>query len=226
MTINGDVKAGDLFVFYGLLQPVSESFPHVIDLAGSGAFLGEARIRGDLYDVGGYPGMVAGDGLVCGTLYRIDDPVIVPEIDAFEDIIPGEEAESLYRREHHPGLNADGAPTGQTAWVYVFNKPLAEDPKIESGNWLKDGEPQYRKRKRTPLQWALRGVMATLFALFAYILLSLVIGIIFQNDLLTLAAGVLGALGSFLIVLFGNGRAGKSEVTGMDASEMANIRIE
>lgn len=225
MTINGDVKAGDLFVFYGLLQPVSESFPHAIDLAGSGAFLGEARIRGDLYDVGGYPGMVAGEGLVCGTLYRIDDPLIVPEIDAFEDIIPGEEAESLYRREQHPVLNADGAPTGQTAWVYVFNKPLAEDPKIESGDWLKEGEPRYRKRKRTPLQWVVRCVFATLFALFAYVLLSLVIGIIFDNQLLTLVVGVGGALGVFLIALFGNAR-NDGHHSRPDASDMINMRMD
>ena len=225
MTINGDVKTGDLFVFYGLLQPVSESFPHAIDLAGSGAFLGEARIRGDLYDVGGYPGMVAGDGLVCGTLYRIDDPVIVPEIDAFEDIIPGEEAESLYRREQHPVLNADGAPTGQTAWVYVFNKPLAEDPKIESGDWLKEGEPRYRKRKRTPLQWGVRSVFATLFAPFAYVLLSLVIGIIFDNQLLTLIVGVGGALGVFLIALFGNARNDVHH-SGPDTSDMINVRMD
>lgn len=225
MTINGEVKAGDLFVFYGLLQPVSESFPHVIDLAGSGAFLGEARIRGDLYDVGGYPGMVAGDGLVCGTLYRIDDPVIVPEIDAFEDIVPGEEAESLYRREQHPVLNADGVPTGQTAWVYVFNKSLAEDPKIESGDWLKEGEPRYRKRKRTPLQWVVRSVFATLFALFAYVLLSLVIGIVFDNQLLTLVVGVGGALGVFLIALFGNAR-NDGHHSRPDASDMINMRMD
>ncbi|WP_022693044.1 gamma-glutamylcyclotransferase family protein [Ponticaulis koreensis] len=225
MTINGDVKTGDLFVFYGLLQPVSESYPHVIDLAGSGAFLGEARIRGDLYDVGGYPGMVAGDGLVCGTLYRIDDPVIVPEIDAFEDIVPGEEAESLYRREQHSVLKADGVQTGQTAWVYIFNKPLAEDPKIESGDWLKDGEPHYRKRKRTLLQWARRGVFATLFALFAYVLLSLVIGIIFDNPLLTLVVAVSGALGFFLIALFGNAR-NDVDHSGPDASDMINVRMD
>lgn len=225
MTINGEVKAGDRFVFYGLLQPVSESFPQVIDLAGSGAFLGEARIRGDLYDVGGFPGMVAGDGLVSGTLYRIDDPVIVPEIDAFEDIVPGDEAESLYRREQHPVLNADGAPTGQTAWVYIFNKPLAEDPKIESGDWLKDGEPRYRKRKRTPLQWVVRSVFATLFALFAYVLLSLVIGIVFDNQLLTLVVGVGGALGVFLIALFGNARNDRRN-SGPDASDMINVRMD
>lgn len=225
MTINGEVKTGDLFVFYGLLQPVSESFPHVIDLTGSGAFLGEARIRGDLYDVGGYPGMVAGEGLVCGTLYRIDDPVIVPEIDAFEDIIPGEEAESLYRREQHPVLNADGAPTGQAAWVYIFNKPLAEDPKIESGDWLKEGEPRYQMRKRTPLQWVGRSVFATLFALFAYVLLSLVIGIVFDNQLLTLVVGVGGALGVFLIALFGNARNGGHH-SGPDASDMINMRMD
>ncbi|MAI89176.1 gamma-glutamylcyclotransferase [Ponticaulis sp.] len=131
-----------LFVFYGLLKRGAVGAPEHIDLEAGGEFLGPAFLRGDLFDVGGYPGIVEGEGLVTGVLYRLDDLALLTALDEFEDVVPDDPAGSLYRRILRDVLNEAGEPVGQRAWVYWFNQPVHSFPRLKTGNWpLGAGSP-------------------------------------------------------------------------------------
>ena len=129
------VSSGDLFFFYGLLKQGANGGPKHINLEAGGAFLGTAFVRGDLYDVGGYPGIVEGNSLVKGVLYRIHDLSLVPRLDEFEDVIEDDEAASLYLRKKRPVVTENAQTTSQTAWVYWFNQAVQEHRKISNGEW-------------------------------------------------------------------------------------------
>ena len=135
MTTNGSVASGDLFFFYGLLKNGASGMPAHIDLEAGGAFLRPATMRGALYDLGGFPGVVKGTGLVQGLLYRLDDVSLAGPLDAFEDVVPGDPAASLYLRVRRDVLDVGGKPMGETAWVYWYNRPVDGRRLIPDGNW-------------------------------------------------------------------------------------------
>ncbi|RZU98749.1 gamma-glutamylcyclotransferase family protein [Spiribacter vilamensis] len=122
-----------LFI-YGLLRPGFEG----AKLLGNARSLGEATTQGWLYDLGGYPGLVAGDGIVHGEVCEVDDARL-PEIDAFEQYDPADPAGSLYVRDV---FTARQAETGEALSVqaYRYNRqPLAE-------GWIPSGD--YRSGAR------------------------------------------------------------------------------
>ena len=135
MTTNGPVSSGDLFFFYGLLKQGAAGMPDHIDLEAAGAFLNDVWVRGALYDLGGFPGVVAGDGLVQGIQYRLDAREIADQLDAFEDVLPDDPKRSLYRRERTALLTANGDPIGKTAWIYIYNQPVDAYGRIDTGVW-------------------------------------------------------------------------------------------
>ncbi|MAK60165.1 MAG: hypothetical protein CMK09_04225 [Ponticaulis sp.] len=139
MTANGPVQPGDLFFFYGLLKQGAAGMPDHIDFEANGAFLSPAFIRGDLYRVAYYPGVVEGRGLTQGLLYRLDDISILPLLDEFEDVDHARPDRSLYHRVRRPVLDADGAPTGELAWVYWYVRSVDGCENIADGNWPLDG---------------------------------------------------------------------------------------
>ncbi len=132
------VSPGDAFAFYGLLKQGAAGMPDHIDLAAAGRFEGPARLRGTLHDLGGFPGLVPGETLCHVEVWRISDVSVVPALDDFEDVIPGDPAASLYRRERWPLLDAAGTPTGETAHVYIYNQPTGACFVIADGNWPLD----------------------------------------------------------------------------------------
>jgi gamma-glutamylcyclotransferase (GGCT)/AIG2-like uncharacterized protein YtfP len=133
MTVS-DVRSGDLFVFYGLLKQGAVGMPADLPLEASGRFLGPCRFRGRLLDLGGFPGVVAGDTLCHGVRYELVDASIIGAMDAFEDVTD-DPATSLYLRKRIPLLADDGAPTGEQAWIYWYNQPTAGFEDIADGNW-------------------------------------------------------------------------------------------
>lgn len=135
MTLNGRVSSGDLFVFYGLLKQGATGMPAHIDLERAGTFLGPCWFRGALYDLGGFPGVVDGDGLCHGVRYRLDDATLIGTLDEFEDVLPDDPVGSLYLRRKVPLLDASGAETGETAWIYWYNQSTARFPRMADDNW-------------------------------------------------------------------------------------------
>lgn len=135
MTANGPVSPGDLFVFYGLLKQGASGMPAHIDLEAAGTFGAPCRFRGALYDLGGFPGVVAGEGLCQGIRYRLNDASIIAALDEFEDVFPDDPARSLYERRKMALLDAVGAETGEQAWIYWYNQSIDGYRLLDDGNW-------------------------------------------------------------------------------------------
>jgi len=130
-------KSGDLFVFYGLLKQGAAGAPAALDLAGAGTFGTPCRFRGRMVDLGGFPGVVAGETLCHGLRWRLRDADIVPEMDAFEDVTD-DPSTSLYLRMKVPLLDDPGAATGEDAWIYWYNRSVDRYAPVADGNWPLD----------------------------------------------------------------------------------------
>lgn len=94
------------------------------------SYVADARVRGALYDLGRYPGLVAGSRLVRGQLFRVLDQRALAVLDRFEAYDPADPDGSEYLRR--PKALADRP---ETAWVYLFNRPVADRPLISCDDW-------------------------------------------------------------------------------------------
>lgn len=104
---------------YGTLLSVHGAQDH-LGVRGRMAFVGEARIDGVLYDLGGYPGLVPGPGSVFAEVYEVDAGVLAI-LDEFEDVAGG-----LYEREWDDTV---------AAWVYRYLGGTAGAATIDSGDY-------------------------------------------------------------------------------------------
>lgn len=87
-------------------------------------FLGAAEASGDLYDLGEYPGLVKGDGVVVGELYQINE-ILLCLIDEIEEFSSTDVKNSLYRREKdRVTLRACGKT--YSAYLYIYNQHVPE----------------------------------------------------------------------------------------------------
>ncbi len=110
--------------------------------------LGEAVVKGKLYDHGDYPvaAPAAEEKFISGELYCINNPQefswAIGQLDDYEGLNaePGETV--LYKRETVIAYQ-NGQP--HHAWIYWFNGQLANMPEIESGDLL-----QYLQQKNKP----------------------------------------------------------------------------
>jgi gamma-glutamylcyclotransferase (GGCT)/AIG2-like uncharacterized protein YtfP len=93
-------------------------------------FIDQCQIKGCLYDLGDYPGLVLGGGSVIGELYQVTDHSILKKLDAYERFYPDNQKNSLYLRIKVELIHPD-----QHAWVYAYNQPVDSAEKIESGDW-------------------------------------------------------------------------------------------
>lgn len=132
-----EVKAGDLFIFYGLLKQGAAGAPDELGLDVAGEFLGPCRFRGTMLNLGGFPGVVAGDTLCHGVRWRVKDAGIIPAMDEFEDVTD-DPATSLYLRRLVPVLDDAGAETGEQAWIYIYNQKTDGFATLGDGDWPLD----------------------------------------------------------------------------------------
>jgi gamma-glutamylcyclotransferase (GGCT)/AIG2-like uncharacterized protein YtfP len=121
----------DLLFVYGTLRPVlATGWPR--NLVGDLEVVATATVAGLLYDLGDYPGMVAGEGVVHGELLRIGDEQRLAEIDSYEECgWPSD----LFRREVVQATCADG--TRACAWAYFYNAPPGPALAIPHGDFAR-----------------------------------------------------------------------------------------
>jgi len=108
---------------YGLLRG-GESLHHILEGL---ARTGPHRLEGfALYDLGRYPGAVPGPSAIVGELCELPNAGVLDALDAAEGV---HEDPPLYRRERVE-------VAGKSAWVYVYDRPVGDAPRIRSGDWL------------------------------------------------------------------------------------------
>jgi gamma-glutamylcyclotransferase (GGCT)/AIG2-like uncharacterized protein YtfP len=101
--------------------------------------LGPASIaHAHLYDLGRYPGAIAGGGLddiVHGEVVLLSDPEpALAWLDAYEGIVPGNADESEYDRVVREVRLAGGEAID--AWVYFLRAVPPGARRIEDGRWI------------------------------------------------------------------------------------------
>jgi gamma-glutamylcyclotransferase (GGCT)/AIG2-like uncharacterized protein YtfP len=101
--------------------------------------LGEAQVKGKLFDKGDYPVATATpeEKFIIGELYEINDPAefswAIEQLDDYEGIIVEEGETPLYKREPVTVyFNGDTC----TAWIYWYNGTVSNFPEIVSGDLM------------------------------------------------------------------------------------------
>ena len=95
-------------------------------------YLGMAKTRGILYDVGRYPAMVSGDGTVVGEVYDLE-PEQLKTIDLLEGYEEKDPSCSHYIRIRVPVIFEDAK--SDEAEVYLYNRKVHGLTLIESGDY-------------------------------------------------------------------------------------------
>ncbi len=134
----------ELFVYgslrSGFRSPAYEYISRYFDLAG------EAKVKGELFDLGSYPGGKPTDKnkFIVGELYRIRNESefawAMAQLDDYEGVNVAFDEVQLYRRELTEVYNNNQATT---AWIYWYNGDVSGKPVIESGDVL-----QYMAEKK------------------------------------------------------------------------------
>ena len=96
----------------------------------------EAYIDGfDMLDLGGFPGLVAGEGRVRGEIHEYEHLEVLDRIEGYSAQNP---EMGLYNRVQVPVFNDEGGVICDDAWVYVFNGKhgFQDEDIIESGDWF------------------------------------------------------------------------------------------
>ena len=112
-------------------------------------FLGEAKVKGELFDLGTYPAARPTDQnkFIIGELYRIKNenefPWAMGQLDDYEGVSVAFDEMLLYRREIAE-VHIDNKITN--AWIYWYIGDLKDKPVIESGDVL-----QYMEQKKQSL---------------------------------------------------------------------------
>lgn len=120
---------------YGTLR-VGQGAYQTFGLHNSTTHLGQVRIPGSMYHLGGFPGVVLDgneEGVLCDVL-EITDAAAVPDVvrslDAYEGYREESPDNSLYlRREVAAG------EFGQAS-IYEINRDMCGRPRIDGGDWV------------------------------------------------------------------------------------------
>jgi gamma-glutamylcyclotransferase (GGCT)/AIG2-like uncharacterized protein YtfP len=120
-----------LFV-YGTLRPFV-AIPMARWLATAAHYVGPARVRGRLYDLGRYPGMHAARGSrewVVGDVYRVPNPRVLRVLDLYE---AGSRVRPQFVRTRCVVRTRRAG--GRAAWVYLYRRGACSRPRIVSGDY-------------------------------------------------------------------------------------------
>lgn len=125
----------DYIFVYGTLRRACATGAHQTYLAGA-EFIGNAKVRGNLYRVSYYPALVLDNaaGTVVGEIYRVSAEQLV-NLDVYEECTYPSLPTQEYQRKKI-NLSTDAGAV-MSAWVYVYQHPVQGFELITSGDFLK-----------------------------------------------------------------------------------------
>jgi len=127
-------KSAFLFVYGTLLD---ESNPYGAYLKENSSFLAEGKFKGELYDIGNYPGAILNpnaSGFVHGSIFALDDPgTVLSELDEYEGF-----GDAFFQpNEFIRALITVETSTGEiNCWVYFYNHSVTSSQRIQSGKYF------------------------------------------------------------------------------------------
>jgi len=124
-----------LFVYGTLMSTVGH--PMGARLAKEAVYLSSATIRGRLYDLGKWPGLLDSDSphaIVHGEVFVLSRPVATFDwLDAYEGIHPSAPALTEYVRARRMVRLQDGREV--IAWVYLYQWDVMPARAVPDGRW-------------------------------------------------------------------------------------------
>ncbi|HKP87483.1 MAG TPA: gamma-glutamylcyclotransferase family protein [Blastocatellia bacterium] len=127
---------GYLFV-YGTLLP-GHAPDEIARVAEKLRLVGPAHVRGQLYDLGDYPGAIldsSSDDAIFGQVFELpDDESALRSLDSYEGFDSEDPQDSLFIRRKARASLDDGRTL--ECWVYAYNRNPQTAPLIESGNYV------------------------------------------------------------------------------------------
>ncbi|MDB5004310.1 MAG: gamma-glutamylcyclotransferase [Mucilaginibacter sp.] len=125
----------DLLFVYGTLLIDDNKFAAY--LRSNAIFYNTGTIKGKLYDVGTYPGLIISndqDYLIKGTIYQLNNAEeILKYLDPYEGFGDEQEQPNLFIRESLPIETSDGVIN---CWVYLYNLSIDGLNLITHGDYV------------------------------------------------------------------------------------------
>lgn len=112
----------------------------------TGDYLGLATVNGELFDLGYFPGLLAGQQSIVGEIYRVNEATL-QQLDQIEGVNPTHPASSHYlRQQTEATLLADGSI--HTVELYRYNCSVAGKTAIGCGDYRR-----YLLEQQSDEQW-------------------------------------------------------------------------
>lgn len=123
---------------YGTLK-AGHAPPEIADKVETLQYVGKAKVRGVLFDLGEYPGAVldpTSTHEIAGEVFRLPGgPTVLEQFDEYEGFDPASPDQSLFLRV----LQSVTLDSGEiiSCWIYVYNRNPGAAPMIVHGRFSK-----------------------------------------------------------------------------------------
>ena len=91
-------RPSEYLVFYGTLMSAFDTLDE-LGVREQLRLVGACTLAGRLYDMGEWPSLALGGGIVHGEVFEVLDARVFETLDPFEECYPGDPVRSRYRRE-------------------------------------------------------------------------------------------------------------------------------
>lgn len=122
------------YAVYGTLRLNQGNYYNILHNAKGVKYLETKRIDGyDMFSIGGFPGVIRGEGSIVVDVFQVDNPLIESRLDSLEGYDPIMGAEGSWY---------DKQQTDDGEWIYIWQEER-HNGKISHGDWVKHKEERY-----------------------------------------------------------------------------------